>query len=83
MPKSKGAKQTSENNVIEVPSTNTEPVITPCKVCKTDIKDSDKSLKCNTCLKWVCLPCSKIEETTYEILTALNIEGITYTCPKC
>ena len=43
-----------------------------CPYCSKNFPDDAKSVQCDTCGNWVCLPCSKVNEELYDVIHKLN-----------
>lgn len=43
-----------------------------CPYCSKHFPDEAKSVQCDTCESWVCLPCSKVPEEMYDLMHKLN-----------
>ena len=53
----------------------------PCIVCANPVKTNQRGLECNTCLKWVHLRCTDLNEDQYKFLEE-NINAPFY-CQLC
>ena len=54
---------------------------TKCVTCKQRLGDG-KSINCQLCIEWVCLPCAKISEELYNFCED-NDEAMAFLCQDC
>ena len=43
-------------------------MVFPCKVCNTNIKDTDISARCNICHFWIHMKCNNLNHIDYKYL---------------
>ena len=51
-----------------------------CKICSSEVKDTDPAVLCDLCEKWIDTDCASIEESLYENLKESTLP---WYCPYC
>ena len=51
-----------------------------CKICSSEVKDTDPAVLCDLCGKWIHTYCASIGETQYENLKEILLPSY---CPCC
>jgi len=62
-----------------------------CPYCSKTFQDDYKSLQCDSCENWVCLPCSKMPDEMYDLMNKMSImkkaettiNGLKWVCRMC
>ena len=47
------------------PNSNT---VVPCKICNTNIKDTDSAAQCHICQFWIDMKCNNLNHIDYKYL---------------
>ena len=55
-------------------------VIFPCKICNTNIKDTDSAARCDICQFWIQMKCNNLNHIDYKcsasyvVMKSFNLE---------
>lgn len=55
----------------------------PCGKCKGTINDKIKALCCEFCSTWMCLDCTKVPETMYDLMLDKEVPNFLWSCDSC
>ena len=56
-----------------------------CDICKAKVKQKDKAICCDICLKWIHIECVKINQGNYSAIKRISsiCKGFKWLCEGC
>ena len=55
-------------------------IVFPCKICKTNAKDTDNAAQCDICQFWIHMKCNNLNHIDYKYLQGSNDPWFCITC---
>ncbi len=54
-----------------------------CAKCDGIVNDNVKALRCEFCTVWVCLHCTEVPESMYDLMMDKEVPNVIWTCDSC